>query len=239
MKRAFHPVARNLKRHFGVTAKHVAVRSHRLWYWQVLSVIAYVALGYLIAYWHLTGGEFGVIASNLHTITQQNQQLQAKFVQNERQLQVAEAAQHTLAKELASMQDESIRLKEDVAFYKNILNEEGAEALKLHSFKVNRTVKPGVYEYHILLVQSGRHDKIVKGSLKLQLDIDDAVNPSKLPLMDGDKAVTPIVINFKYYQRIDGTFVLPSDAKAHAVELMFMEAGINQPKITSKVDIPV
>ncbi len=239
MRRAFQPVARNIKRHFGVTAKHVAVRSHRLWYWQVLSAVAYLLIGYLLAYWQLTGGDFGALTTSLHTITQQNAALESKYVQTERQLQVAQAAQKSLAKDFASIQDESIRLKEDVAFYKNILNENvGGDVLKLHSFKINPGVREGEWEYHVLLVQSGKHDKIVKGTLNLQLNGLQAAQPVKLALSDGIKTLPPVEINFKYYQRVDGSFVVPANTTATGLELSFNETGLAQARITGKITFP-
>ncbi|HSH73487.1 MAG TPA: DUF6776 family protein [Methylophilaceae bacterium] len=232
-------VSRKIKRHFGATAKHVAVRSHRLWYWQILAVIAYIGLGYLIAYWHLTEGDFGNLTTNLAQTTQDNQQLQARFVQSERQLQVAQAAQMNLARELANMQDESIHLKEDVAFYKNILNENaGANEVKLYSFKVTKGAQPNQYDYHILLLQSGRHDKLVQGSLRLVLNATQADVPVRLPLTDGATTTQAVDINFKYYQRIDGSFVVPKDALGHSVEVDFSEARGSQSKLNQKVDLP-
>ncbi|MFA6180209.1 MAG: DUF6776 family protein [Candidatus Methylopumilus sp.] len=232
-------VSRRFKRHFGATAKHVAVRSHRLWYWQVLVALAYIAAGYLLAYWHLTEGDFGSLTNNLKKTTQDNQQLQGRLVQSERQLQVAQAAQINLARELANMQDESMSLKEDVAFYKNILNENaGANEVKLYSFKVTKGVQPNQYDYHILLLQSGRHDKQVQGSLKLSLNAMQADTAVKLPLSDGNVPVRTVDINFKYYQRIDGSFVVPKDTLGRSVELDFTEARADQPRLNQKVDLP-
>jgi len=232
-------VTRKIRRHFGVSTKHVAVRSQRLWYWQGLAVLVYIALGYLLAYWQLTEGDFGSLTTNLAQTAQDNQQLQGRLVQSERQLQVAQAAQINLAKELVSMQDEAIRLKEDVAFYKNILNENsGANEVKLYSFKVNKGTQPNQYDYHILLLQSGRHDKVVQGSLKFALNATQNDTPVKLPLSDGATTTQAVNINFKYYQRIDGSFVVPKDAVGHSVEVDFIEAHTNQPKLSQKADLP-
>ena len=234
-------VSRKFKRHFGVSAKHVAVRAPRIWYWQVLTALAYITVGYLFAYWHLTGGDFGSLTNSMMRITHDNQQLQDRAVQTERQLQVAQAAQSNLAKALSDMQDESLRLKEDVTFYKNILseNDNGSE-LRIYSFKLAKGAQQRQYEYHILLVQSGRHDKLVQGSVKLMLNATQSGQAVKLPLSDGANSAQAIAVNFKYYQRIDGTFILPQDAEGHSVELNFMEPDTaTRPKISQKIDLPV
>jgi hypothetical protein len=117
------PVTRRLKRHFGSTAKRVAVRSQRPWYWPWLFAGLLMLAGYLIGYWQFTGGDYSDLRSSVGRLTKENQSLQAKMVYSERQLQVEQATQSNLSKELTKLQDEDMRLKEDLAFYKNMLGE--------------------------------------------------------------------------------------------------------------------
>jgi len=115
------PVRRKIRRHFGLTAKQVAVRSQRPWYFQWGIVLLFVAVGYCIGYWQFVdGGEY--IREKLKQSTVENQNLQSKMIQVERQLQIEKSAQSKLEKELNIVQDENIHLKEDVLFYKNIVN---------------------------------------------------------------------------------------------------------------------
>lgn len=116
-------VSRRLKRHFGATARHVAVRSQRPWYWQWVFASLLLFSGYLIGYWQFTGGDYSELRNRAERLTKDNQSLQAKMVYSERQLQVEQATQSNLAKELAQLQDEDIKLKEDLAFYKSMLND--------------------------------------------------------------------------------------------------------------------
>ncbi len=51
------PVRRKIRRHFGLTAKQVAVRSKRPWYFQVLLAVLFVTVGFGSAYWIFQGGE--------------------------------------------------------------------------------------------------------------------------------------------------------------------------------------
>jgi uncharacterized protein YlxW (UPF0749 family) len=116
-------VSRRLKRHFGATARRVAVRSQRPWYWQWLFASLLLFSGYLIGYWQFTGGDYSELRNRAERLTRDNQSLQAKMVYSERQLQVEQATQSNLAKELAQLQDEDMKLKEDLAFYKSMLND--------------------------------------------------------------------------------------------------------------------
>jgi hypothetical protein len=115
------PVRRNIRRHFGLTAKQVAVRSRRPWYFQWAIAALFVAVGYLTAYWQLTGGEN--VVAKLRQATLENQSLQTKFIQVEQLLKIEQASQTNLNEELKLVHDENIKLKEDLLFYKNMVRQ--------------------------------------------------------------------------------------------------------------------
>ncbi len=113
------PVRRRIRRHFGLTAKQVAVRSQRPWYFQWGVASLFILLGYAIASWQFS--DYANIAEKLKLATAESQSLQTKIIQLERQLQVEQAAQSNLGRELNVVQDENIKIKEDLLFYKNML----------------------------------------------------------------------------------------------------------------------
>jgi uncharacterized protein HemX len=117
------PVRRKIRRHFGLTAKQVAVRSKRPWYFQVLLAVLFIALGFGSAYWIFLGGENKTIRQKYEQILLENKALQTKLVGAQRELQIELATNNNLAKELTTVQDESIKIKEDLFFYKNMLND--------------------------------------------------------------------------------------------------------------------
>lgn len=98
------------------------MRSQRPWYFQWVVAALFIMGGYLIAYWQLTGGGEN-LGEKLKYATLENQTLQTKIIQVERQIQIEKAAQSNLEKELNAVQDENIRIKEDLLFYKNIVNQ--------------------------------------------------------------------------------------------------------------------
>lgn len=116
------PVRRKIRRHFGLTAKQVAVRSKRPWYFHVLLAILFVTLGFATAYWIFRGGENQSIRLKTDQVLLENTILQTKLVGAQRALQIELATNNNLAKELASVQDENIKIKEDLVFYKNMLD---------------------------------------------------------------------------------------------------------------------
>ena len=117
------PVRNRIRKHYGLTASRVAVRSQRPWYFSVLISLALVFAGYVIAYWQFTGGKLSDLIENMSYISRENQTLHVRSIQIQRELQVERAAQTNLAKELVDLQDEAVKLKQDVEFYKNIVKE--------------------------------------------------------------------------------------------------------------------
>ena len=116
------PVRRKIRRHFGLTAKQVAVRSKRPWYFQALLAVLFVTIGFASAYWIFQGGENKSIRQQSDQVLLENKLLQTRLVGAQRELQIELATNNNLAKELASVQDENIKIKEDLFFYKNMLD---------------------------------------------------------------------------------------------------------------------
>lgn len=115
------PVRRRIRSHFGLTAKQVAVRSQRPWYFQWAVAAVFIVAGYFIAYWQFTeGGEN--LGEKLKRMSLENQNLQTKIIQVERQLQIEQTTQSNLDKELNLVQDENMKIKEDLLFYKNMVS---------------------------------------------------------------------------------------------------------------------
>lgn len=115
------PVRRKIRRHFGLTAKQVAVRSHRPWYFQAILGLVCVALGFGCAYWLLHDNKSGEVKLQLQQTITDNKDLTEKLVGAQREYQVELATNLNLAKELATAQDENLKIKEDLFFYKNMI----------------------------------------------------------------------------------------------------------------------
>ncbi|KAF0842600.1 hypothetical protein FNL37_0007 [Methylovorus glucosotrophus] len=232
-------VKRKLRRHFGATAHRVAVRAHLAWYWLPLTALVALVVGYGAAYVQFAGSQVRGIHQKLADVDARNQVMQFKLVQAERQLQVERAAQANLSRELDSVQAESMRLKEDIGFYQNIFSERKAlREIRLHTFKVNKALGNGDYDYHILLMQAGNHDKVVDGSLTLTLYGAPAggVEPQAISLQGNPNLKQNL--SFKYYQQVDGKFSLPANVKSGYLLLEFVEKGATRANISEKVEIP-
>lgn len=114
------PIRRKLRSHFGLTAKQVAVRSHRPWYFQGLLALAFVLLGFGVAYWSLHDGEGDQIRARLHSLEIEKKYLQDRLIESQSAHKIESSTSENLSIELSKAQDENIKLKEELMFYKNI-----------------------------------------------------------------------------------------------------------------------
>jgi hypothetical protein len=88
------------------------------------------------------------------------------------------------------------------------------------------------------LIQAGRHDKMATGELKLTMNGLRNGEAVSLPLHDGTDIIDPAKVNFKYYQRIDGQFLVPEDIELVTIEASLTETGVSQPKLRQKAELP-
>jgi hypothetical protein len=115
------PIRRKIRSHFGLTAKQVAVRSHRPWYFRWLASFAFIAVGFLITYFMMHDGNAEKLHLKMQQLEQDNKVLQTKMINAQRDLQVELATNISLAQELSSVQDENLKAKQELVFYKNMV----------------------------------------------------------------------------------------------------------------------
>lgn len=229
-------LTRKFKSRFGPTARSVAVRPELPWYWRLVIAAAFVLLGFGLGYWRYGSGTSGDLRQELARLIQDNQRMHAEAIHVERAQQITTVAQKDLTKDLSALQEENVRLKEDVAFYRSILEDgSGAAVIKLHSFKVNAGPRQGEYQYRLLLVQSGKHDKSVQGTLQLTVNGMKDDKPIAQQIMGERSAQRNGKVNFKYYQPVEGVFVLPPQIDPQSIEARFYQSGSTEPKLTQTV----
>lgn len=231
-------IARTLRHHFGASYRHVAVRAAFPWYGRLLGLASLVLLGYLIGYAMYSGEGVAQLREQVSKLHDDNRALRAQSIHVESQKQVNQVAQNDLAREMAILQEENGKLKEDVAFYKSIL-EDGSSVgvLKLHSFKISKSAQPGKYDFRLLLIQSGRHDRNVQGSLQMFLSGVQDGKEISLPV-DAGGGGRGFKVNFKYYQPIEGSFSIPERAPLNSVLVKVYTSGSSEPKLTQSVVLP-
>ena len=243
---------RAIRRKFGNTAPRMAVRAHVPWYWRWLFMVTAVGVGLALAGWmYETGSQFAGydrieahreltdLKDRASQLLHENGTIQSEAVADRSRLQVEIATQQALATSVKSLQDENARLKEDLAFFRNLMSVDGkVGTVKVYQLKVEHKAFPGEYRYQLLLLQSGQREHDFQGKLQLAVNV----------LQNGKKVVIPVAgdalvkgqmlnLNFKYYQRVEGSFQVAPESIVKSVDVRVFENGTTSPKITQTFNI--
>ena len=116
-------IDRRVRKHYGYTARRVAVKAHRPWYYRLIIGLICVAIGFGIAYWMLRSSDYETVSSKLEKVKHENKMLEFKLIEAKRELQVELATNNNLAKDLVKVQDENLKAKEDLLFYKKMMKQ--------------------------------------------------------------------------------------------------------------------
>jgi hypothetical protein len=230
----------------------MAVRPDVPWHWRSLRLAAWIALA-LAAGWLLIklaggfGASYGRLDSELARLqetaeTQEKEltDLRARVAQTERQLQMERAAAADLAKQVKALTFDNAKLKEDLAFFQSVTSPPGARdgAVSVSRFRLQPEATTGEYRYQMVLVQSGQRTKEFKGRLQFVIDVQH--QGRKLAMtVPNDKEIDSkdYQLNFKFFQRVEGTFKLSPGSVLQGIQVRVYENGSRAPKLTQNLNL--
>lgn len=243
---------RSLKRRFSIAASPLAVRRHVAWYWRLPLLVALVGGGMVLSWWFYDAGmrfagfERGSTVDELQRLREkvtqlegENAGLQSLAAQSERKLQIEQATQNDLAKTVKTLQDENAQLKEDLGFFRNLMStEKSAAGLSVYRFKVENSVLPGEYRYRMLLLQGGQREREFQGKIQLLINVVQDGKKQVLAFPAAGAAETQAYhVNFKFYQRLEGTFRVEAGVQVKSVQVRVYENGAAQPRLMQTVNL--
>jgi hypothetical protein len=137
------------------------------------------------------------------------------------------------------LEDENNRLKEDLAFFENLVpSERRGEKVSIHRFKVERDVLPGEFRYRLLVLQGGRLDREFHGSLQLVVEMQQEGRDATIVIPDStETGSTSFKLNFKYFRRVEGTFRVPAGARVRTVQARILENGSSEARASQNVNL--
>ena len=138
---------------------------------------------------------------------------------------------------MKSLTEDNATLKEDLAFFQSLMPAAGKDgALTINRFKLQPEALPGEYRYQLLLVNAGQRTKDFQGRLQFVLNLQQGDRKVVLTLPpDNDENAVQYRLNFKLFQRIEGTFKIAPDAEVKGLQVRVFENGSNAPKLTQTV----
>ncbi|HEX4985586.1 MAG TPA: DUF6776 family protein [Burkholderiales bacterium] len=242
---------RALKRRFGIAAPRVAVRTDVAWYWRWLSLLiiagAVVGGGWLAfdfgrQYAGFDNSQAQREKARLEDLNSklqdENAALRRDVAFSERQLQIELATQGNLSTQIHNLTEENALLKEDLAFFQTLMASGGeAGGISVNRFRVQPDALPGEYRYRLLIAQSKQRVKDFRGKLQLIVDFERAGVPDVLSFPKEDDTSQAYNLAFKFYQRVEGTFVMPPGAVVKKVQVRVMETGNPTPVSTQTFNL--
>ena len=244
-------IGRRVRQTFGISAPRMAVRTHWSWRWKAPALIALLLIPAGMWWWGFDFGQFlsgfnrGAVEQRQEkleaeaaTASQENAKLRARAAELESDLNVTRGAQATLSKQALDLQNENSQMKEELAFLRTLFSESG----KPGAFAIQRLAaereRDGLYHFSMLVVRGGKPIDDFNGQLSLSASVVVAGHTSMLILPDDQPETAPsLKLQFKYYQRIEGSFRVPPGAQVKSLQARVLEAGQTAPKATRSLNL--
>lgn len=243
---------RTLKRRFGIFAPRVSVRAHVPWYWRWLG---YVLLAGLVIGVGLTTYEYGMelagfrqseaqrmmaqMSDEIQSRDSRIAELRTQVAAAERQLQIDRATYGDLGRQVKLLSEENATLKEDLAFFQSLMASGQKElGLSINRFRVQPDSLPGEYRYRFLLVQSGQRVKEFQGTLQFVVNLEQGDRKFVVTLpLEEQKSAKEYQVNFKFFQRVEGTFKVAPGTVVKSLQVRVFEIGSITPKLSQSVSV--
>jgi hypothetical protein len=167
-------------------------------------------------------------------------QLRSKVAAAERQLQIERATYGDLSKQMKTLSEENAALREDLAFFQSLMpaGAKDTAGVSINRVRVQPEAVPGEYRYRLLLVQTGQRAKEFQGNVQLVVNVEE--NERKFVVMvppDAARSAKEYQVNFKFFQRVEGSFKVPSGAVVKSMQVRVFETGASTPKLTQTVTV--
>ncbi|MBE0612180.1 MAG: hypothetical protein IH604_00790 [Burkholderiales bacterium] len=232
---------KKVRRRFGISAPRMTVQTHVAWYWRMLGLVVVLSCSFAMAAWIYDAGrrfagydrteadqELSTLRASVTKLSEEAAVLRASVHASDSKLQIERTAQTQLGRQVKALEEENARLKEDLAFFENLIpGEHRDNTLLINRFRVDPGALPGEFRYRLLLLQGGRRDKPFQGNLQLLVTLQDDGKDAIITLPE-EGAAQEYKISFKYFQRIEGTFRVASGAKVKMVRVRIFESGSTQ-----------
>ncbi|HEC12728.1 MAG TPA: hypothetical protein ENI80_05690 [Acidiferrobacteraceae bacterium] len=159
-----------------------------------------------------------------------NAQQRELLARVQRQLQIDSTAYKEVDISLEASTHKIADLREELNFYRNIIAPGNkSRGLQIQNLRIESAGIRDQYRYKLVLIQAFNHKRMVTGRVGFTvLGVLDGVRKS-IKIERG--ANTPMGVNFRYFQNIEGILILPSGFKPLQVQIGVYIGGQAVPKV--------
>ncbi|MER2494143.1 DUF6776 family protein [Catenovulum sediminis] len=136
------------------------------------------------------------------------------------ELEVNNLSLQQMQKELKAQQQENRKLKELVTFYQSVMAPElNADGVMVDDVFIEPTLVHNQFRYKVILVQTSKQKKFAKGYIELTLQGIQNGKNAEFPVKSLSLADNDLSFSFRYFQILEGEFVVPENASIERVNL--------------------
>jgi len=244
-----------VRQRFGIAAPRVEIQTRIPWYWRWVGMAVLLGVAAAAAGWIYDAGrrfagfdhnevqeELRVVRGRLDSANSELERLRALANAAESRVAIERTAQQKLAQQIRVLEQENVRVREELATFESMLSTEArnVNALSIYRFKVEPDVLPGEYRYRLLiLTPSTRRDRDFNGRLELVVNLTEGGQNAMMsfPEQADAGAAAFFKLNFRYFRRVEGTFRVSPRAKVESVQARIYESGTSEPRATNSVSL--
>ena len=140
-----------------------------------------------------------------------NDELRRKLTVVSREQQVERIAYGRIGEQLRRLQSTILSLREEVAFYRDIVGPDGEKGIQVQSLVVDPDGRERGFRFQLVLTRGGKSDKVAEGSVSLSVSGELQGKSRRLSFRDlSAPSSDALEFSFKYFQRLQGHMTLPA-----------------------------
>lgn len=204
-----------------------------VWPWALVGALV-GALGVMAIRGDLAPPNQEDLGLTLKQAQDENQQLLRRLAQLERGQQVTDAANSDLRKQLIEAEGLQSELREEIAFYRRLLDVGGEiRGLAIHDLTLTTTASPRVVTYRLVLSQNLNKASVIDGSYRIEVE---GVRDDRAEVLDSVAlGLDPdsLQFSFKYYQLLRGSLSLPAGFEPLKINVEVQRSDRSSPVLRS------
>lgn len=167
------------------------------------------------------------LQQRVEALREENERLQRELAVARRGNAIDETAGRELASSLAAKERELAALREELSFYKSMVDtgQGGRDGIGIRSLEVTRAGGSGRYHYQLVLTSTAPKKRALRGHVELRVQ-GRAGGKRKIldwPALAPDHK--PPRYRFQYFQRLGGEFVLPDGFEPENILVKVLPRG--------------
>ncbi len=244
---------KRIRQRFGISAPRMTVRTHVAWYWRWMLFFILLSLSLTLAAWMYDAGrrfagfdrseieqEVARLRAEMATMMQDTGKLRALADAGESRVRMERGTQAQLAGQVRQLEEENARLKEDLAFFENLIPaEKGEGKVSINRFRVEPDALAGEYRYRLLVLQGGKRDKEQQSAVQFLVEMQRDGKTVMMALPSEKPGSDPAYrFNFKYFHRVEGSFRVPPAARVKSVQVRVFDTVSGQLRASQNFSLP-